>query len=167
MGTPARLLAEQISEPEWGELFELAPVEVFEFADWVCTPVQLREPKTRAEWSELFGVPGTLRTQMEQHPEFQRLVITKNKGTFSPLSVLLVNENLERAATDTRRTDVRAIELFLRQTGTLRPVATVQANISLDDPSKMDEDALQAEYDRIMAKRPHGAIETKGEQRDD
>lgn len=163
MTTPARLLAEQISEPEWGDLFEYAPPEVFEFAEWVCTPVQLRDPKTRGEWSERHEVPAVLRTQMEQHPEFQRLVITKNKGMFSPLAVLLVNENLERAATDTRRTDVRAIELFLRQTGQLRPAATVQANISLDDPSKMDEDALQAEYDRIMSKRNQGAIETTGE----
>lgn len=153
MNLPDNTLRSALCEENWGATFELAPIEAMDYAEWLSTPVSLRDPPTRQGWSEANEVSAVLRQHMESHPEFQRLVLTRNRGNFSPLSIALVHENLERAATNAHRPDTRAIELFLRQAGMLRPVVTATITTNIDDPDQMTDEEIAAAEAKILQTR--------------
>lgn len=134
-------------EGEWGEGFHKATPILFEYSNWLATHPSMREPDNRRDFAKKWGLPTGLLNDIEENPEFVRMQASRFRlAGFNRQTHNLVMENLARMATSPRA-KAADVELFLAQSGTLKPKVAVQ--LDGDDLSKMSDDDINAELARL------------------
>lgn len=132
---------------EWGPTFEEAPAIVFEYSSWLATHPSMRDPESRRDFAKKFGLPTGLLNDIEEHPEFVRMHAERHRlAGFNRQTHNLVMENLVAKATSPYA-KAAEIELFLSQTGTLKPKVAI--TLDSDDLSKMSDDELEREFSKL------------------
>lgn len=140
-----------VDEGEWGEDFHAAPEIIFEYSRWLATIPQMREPEDRRAFAKKWGLPTGMLNDIEEHPEFVRMHAERYRlAGFNRQTHNMVMENLARMASSpfAKAGDV---ELYLQQTGTLKPKVAVA--LTGDDLKDLSDEELERELEKIESSR--------------
>ena len=114
--------------------------------DWLMTPIADRQPRTKTELAELFGVDVRTMRQWHDHPSFRKeweLRVADVIG--DPSRAQNVIDVLYKAAIDANnRNHVQAAKLYLEATNAIKPPPI---QLELKRPADMTE----AELDELLA----------------
>ncbi len=147
----------------WGDEYAFCPQVLREYATWVTTPLEFREFADRKSWARAWGLPVSLLGFIEEHDEFNRLILETHKANGIPRQVInMAMEQLVAQATGSGASE-KVIRLLLQQAGLL--VAEKwqgQIGKGIED---MTEEEVAAELARIngMKDPSIGAIDVPPE----
>lgn len=132
------------------------------FLDWLCLPVEVREPKSQAKYAEMIGVTEETLRRWKKDPEFAERYRQHVASAFGPDTTKLVIEQLIQDATDMDLKPSERLkfkELYLKAAGFLRSQQEEERPVQTINVTQLSDAALR----ELIGQKAQGALEARAQ----